>query len=223
MLAQARGYENDTDRRISDGERLAKELGYECYKDLDREYRHERGEYLPSEFNEDCSVNFGILKGEELFARFLVNYFERVKHMKNNNRGFDFICENPRQEFINKYPQFRLERDKEYKLQFKSRCIKYNNMCNWSGWDFRVDHNSTADIFIFSSWSNREDLEPLHVWIFLREDIIRDRPLWKRVSLCISNTSKGLVEFDNNELKDELENLKELWEQLKDIYLRCVI
>lgn len=202
-------------------DKLAQNKGYHDRAERCRYYRYNTGRSSPSSQNEDCADSFGIDIGEELFRRFLLTIFEYVEHMKRGNRGFDFICKNPRQEFIDKYHQFKFEKDKEYRIQHKARCIRYDtNSDEWSGWHYSISdrngYNNNTDYFILSAWDDRDNLNILHIWIFYKNDMVRGEKFWKRKGFVITNTPKKLKEFQNYELTDELAILRELYKKLKE-------
>lgn len=191
-------------------DKLAQILGYKDEKErrLDEEKLRRLG-HLPMEDDEDCALYFGVIRGEALFEEFLLTIFEYVKRMKHGNKGFDFICKNPRKEFIDKYPQFGFVRDKEYKFDLKVRCL------NQAQFYFPVKYNAIADYFILVGWNDRNSLEPLHIWIFYRNDNIRGRLFWRIDTFTITNKSLYLLQFQKHELKDEIDKLKDIIKELK--------
>lgn len=199
-------------------DKCAQKRGYKDRAECDKvEYFWNKGFHLPEEFNESCSSHFGKLIGEKLlFKRFLEeNIFEYVKWLGGEqDKGIDFICKNPKQEFIKKYPHLRLERNTEYKIQLKMRCILNDSMT--PRWKFAVLYNNIIDFFILCGCDNREELNILHVWIFHKNDIIRYKKFWRRESISISNSQMLLSEFQDYELTDELVILKKLCEELKE-------
>jgi hypothetical protein len=163
--------------------------------------------------DEYCSLYFGKYIGERLFCKFLLIIFESVeKTAGHNDGGVDFICRHPKQEFINRYPQLRLEINKEYKIQLKMRCLIYYQGMS-PKWLFTIK-NDIADYFILCAWDNRENLVPLHIWMFHKDDIVRGKPFWQRQNLSITNIPNGILEFNTYELKCELDKLKELYDKL---------
>lgn len=199
----------------------AQKMGYKDDNERKREWSWNKGINLPMEFH-DCSANFGVFKGEELFKRFLEEViFEYVKGSGKGSRDgkMDFICKNHRQKFIDKYPHLKLERNKEYKIQLKMRCLK-----DGYRWEFtHIDFNIIADYFILCAWDIREG-EPVHIWIFNKYDMIKkgyniNSPkieFYKRTSFTIANTIDKLKQFENYELKEELDVLKNLYNKLKE-------
>lgn len=197
----------------------AQKMGYKDDNDRKREWTWNKGTHLPMEFHE-CSANFGVYKGEELFKKFLEKViFEDVKGSGKGSRdgGKDFICKNPKQEFIDKYPQFRFERNKEYKIQLKMRSLR-----DGYRWEFtHIDFNVAADYFILCAWDEREG-EPIHIWIFYKYDMIKkgyntNSPkieFFKRTSFTIANKINKIKLFDNHELKEELNILKDICNKL---------
>ncbi len=77
--------------------------------------------------------------------------FEDPIKMPPNNPGFDWICK------------------KGQKIDHKGACLK---CYPWQShyWSFHIIHNKTADYFILSAWDDRDSLNPLHVWIFYKND-----------------------------------------------------
>lgn len=115
--------------------------------------------------------------------------------MPSNNPGFDWKCKNE---------------------DNKGRCLTYR-LGKSPDCQFDIRYNNIADWFILSAWDNRDSLNPLHVWIFHKNDIIRGREFWKRYSFTITITSERLKEFEEYEITDRLEKLKEIINRLKDI------
>ena len=211
-LAIQKGYKDDSERRKSDGERHAKELGYVDHSQYYKDYRHKTGRNLPLEFNENCPQNFGS-RTEKIIEKFLLTIFEYVKGTGYHDGEIDFFCKTPKKEFIDKYPQFKLEKDKEYRIQHRSKCLQFNGMSSSLMWLFKIDHDKKNDYFLLSAWRDRESLEPMHLWLIHRNENIRRRKLWEFIGLGITNKSQNLIEFRKYEI-DELDILKELRDKL---------
>jgi len=195
-------------------DKCAQKLGFKNVAEQITEYNHETGRNLSMELNKYCSSNFGIAKGERLlFKRFLEDViFEDVKGSGKGScdGGIDLICKNARQDFIDKYPQFKLKRNKEYKIQLEMRCLIYRYDTS-TYWNFtHIDYNDTPDFFILCGCDNRFDTNPMHIWIFHKNDIVRGYKFWRRNGLHITNKPEKLQEFCRHELYDELEILKRI-------------
>lgn len=74
----------------------------------------------------------------------LMNMFKKVEKMPTNNIGYDFLCGNG------------------YKIDAKSSCLDKTRSNTWT---FCIERNKTADFFLCLALDNREDLNPLHVWL----------------------------------------------------------
>ena len=202
-------------------DKCAQRMGYKDEAEREKVRTWNKGIHLPMEFH-DCPANFGVYKGEELFKRFLEEIiFEEVKGSGKGSRDgkIDFICKNPKQEFIDKYPQFRLKRNKEYKIQLKMRGLR-----DGYRWLFtHIDFNFIPDYFILCGWDSR-DGEPMHIWIFNKYDMVKkgcniNAPkieFYKRDSLTVVNKIDKIKQFENQELKDELYTLKNIYDILKE-------
>lgn len=176
-------------------DKCAQNAGFENKAEYDREYSYKTGRRLPKEFNEDCPVYFGCYT-ESL----MIQTFEGAIRMPNNNPGFDWTCKNGD------------------KIDNKGVCLRYNTHNNWSGWRFSIRYNDIADWFILSAWDNRDSLQPLYVWAFHKNDMVKYRigrhnvlkKFCNRESIAIPNTPEGLKEFEKYEVTNRLIKLKEL-------------
>lgn len=192
-------------------DKRAQELGFANNSERAKVRNWNNGKHLPMEVREDCNLHFGIHKGETLFERFLLTIFEYVEHMKANNKGFDFICENPKQDFIDKYPRLKLEKNKKYRIQLAMRCWhQYRHDTGAYEWTFAIAHNNMVDYFIFCGWDKRDGF-PIRMWMFHKNEIIRGEMFWYRSGINMINRPKNLLEFQKYELIDELEKLRELY------------
>lgn len=195
---------NPTNVRRASEEKIAKDAGFKTYKDhldklaqnagfKDQEERildrfHKIGKCSPMQLNKDCTTYFGIWIAEN----YIVKTFEDVDKAPYGTIGYDWIC------------------NKGKKIECKARCLDSANRWSYPIADNNNNYNTIADYFIISAWDNRESLNPLHIWIFHRDDIVRREPFWMRSSISISNTKKGLKEFEKFEVTGRLDKLKEL-------------
>ena len=108
--------------------------------------RRTNGIPLMSE-NESCPLFLGVHVAE----RVLANVFKNVKRMPTSNPGYDFIC------------------GKGFKIDVKSSCFR-----SGKHWVFGIRHNKTADYFLCLAFDNREDLNPLYLWL-LPGDYVNSR------------------------------------------------
>ena len=107
-------------------DKLAKNKGFKDRAEEMSEWNYRTGRQIPSSGDEYCSLYLGKHVGERLFNKFLLIIFENVeKSTRHNDGGVDFICRHPRQEFVDTHPQLKLEINKEYKVQLKTRCLIY--------------------------------------------------------------------------------------------------
>lgn len=89
--------------------------------------------------NRKCSSYLGVHIAEQVLSKI----FKNVEIMPYGNSGYDFICNNG------------------FKIDVKSACrTKRNN-----NWYFNINKNKIADYFLLLSFDNREDLNPLYIWL----------------------------------------------------------
>lgn len=94
--------------------------------------------------NKECGSYLGIVIAEQLLAKIYPN----VQVMPPKNRGYDFICGNG------------------YKIDVKSAATG-----NKGYWLFNITQNKIADFFLLIAFGNREDLNPVHLWLIPGRDI----------------------------------------------------
>lgn len=199
----------------------ANEKGYDSYNERRNENDWEKGKRLPMSIKEDCSVNFGVYKGEELFKIYLSTIFERVVHMKYGNKCFDFKCRNPKQEFIDNY-HITIEKNKEYRIQ--SKVSSLTDDC----FAFTIDNNENTDFFILVGFDNRYNLNVVSIWLIGIDEMIRAgtrnngytiKKIWDRRVLRIYMNTKSqmsFIYFKKYELTDEIDKLKKICEKFKE-------
>lgn len=171
-------------------DRCAQNAGFkdsaEQHRDYYREWTHETGRNLPAEDNPDCPRYFG-----DFTESLMIQTFEGATKMPSNNPGYDWTCK------------------KGDKIDNKGSCLIYRKGKS-PMWQFNIMYNNITDWFILSAWDNRDSLNPLHVWAFHKDDIVRGRKFWRRDTLAITDISKGLKEFEKYEITHRLDELKEL-------------
>lgn len=185
-LAKRNGYNSNKEYRKVYLDNWAKEKGYKNIVDYTKERYYNRGIHVPIEEIDEGPFYFGICIAE----KYIIKTFDSPKHMPPNNPGFDWICKNG------------------CKIDSKASCLCIDNELS-----FNIRWNNIADYFILSAWDSIESLNPLYVWIFHKDDIVRGEKFWKRNSISIKITEEGLKEFENNEVTDKLEKLKKICER----------
>ena len=103
-------------------------------------YNESKPGYRSSKTNKECSLYLGCTVAEEVLS----HIFENVQRMPNGNPGYDFIC------------------GKGYKIDAKSSCSQKGK---YNPWKFSIDRNTIADYFLCLAFDNREDLNPVHIWM----------------------------------------------------------
>ena len=102
----------------------------------------------PMSENKECSLYLGVHVAEQVLSK----VFKNVKQMPNGNKGYDFIC------------------NKNMKIDVKSSTILKRDYKSDS-WLFQIKRNKIADYFLCLAFDNREDLNPLHIWLIPSENI----------------------------------------------------
>lgn len=127
---------------------------------------HANGKVRPMSEAKDCSMYLGVFVAE----RALSKYFNHVKRMPYSNPGYDFEC------------------DRGFKIDAKSACLyNYNHEKRTAAWYVRIRKNVVADYFMVLLFNNRNDLEPMHLYL------IPGRAINHLDTLSITNSPRSLA------------------------------
>ena len=155
-----------------------------------REFYERRGRRLlgrkPISENKECSSWLGVHVAERVLSK----VFKDVEQMPTNNSGYDFIC------------------NKGKKIDVKSACVSIDKRryTNRRSWAFSIKKNKEADFFLLLAFDNRDDLNPLHMWL------IPSNVVNHKIGLQISETKiKKFDEYkiDISSVVDCCNNLKQ--------------
>ena len=215
--AISKGFKNYSEYVILKSEKIAMERGFEnssqyiCFK------KHQKGESLPMDLNNDCSSYLGIHIVERKLAKLILNkIFEKVEVMSYGNRGYDSICSNVKHNFIMKYFQFKIERYKKYKIDIKSRCLGKDG-----GYAFPIRKNKTPDYFMMFAFDNRINLNLLYIWLIKCDELINNRYSTNRklndfIVFNIINTEKSINRYKKYEITEKLDKIKSIYNDLEN-------
>ena len=137
---------------------------------------HKDGLFKPLGENKETALYLGYYIAENVLS----NIFKDVKRMGINNSGFDFVC------------------NKGYKIDVKASVLHKNKYKN-PYWQFGIRQNNIPDYFLLIAFDNRENLNPLHVWLVPKDKICH----LKGLSLSL----KRIDEWKQYELEDKLEKV----------------
>lgn len=140
---------------------------------LNNASRYRRGIHKPLGTNPYCSSYLGVFVAE----RVLAHVFDHVEKMPYGNPGFDFRC------------------GRGCKIDVKSAC-RLTRLCHSDSWPFAIRKNANADYFLLIAFSDRENLEPEHVWLVPGE-LVNDK-------FGVSISDSRLDKWSKYELDDKL-------------------
>ena len=109
--------------------------------------RRKRG-VMPMSENKQCGAYLGVHVAEKVLSK----VFKNVISQPNNTPGFDFIC------------------GRGFKVDVKSSCTRIEPRCS-NSWNFHIRKNKIADYFLCLAFDNREDLNPMHIWLIPGEAV----------------------------------------------------
>lgn len=173
----------------------AQKFGYKDRRERRNEYEWNNGIRSPISENRNHHSYSGVEIAQKIVAKMILPMIlGNIKdEMGHNNPGFDYIMEN------------------DIKIDIKSAQLKDNRH------NFIIMENNIADYFLligFNYGYNRK-LEILHIWLFNRDELVRERRFFKRSGFQIINDEKELSEFSKYELRKELEEFKKICPSLE--------
>jgi hypothetical protein len=131
---------------------------------------HENGSHKSMKEDKNSSQYLGIYIAERVLSK----YFDNIIIMPHGNPNYDYIC------------------GKGYKIDVKSGCLLPITKTTFR-WTFNIWNNDITDYFLCLAFNNREELEPLHIWL-IPSKVVSDH---KRIS--ISNNPKSLAKWTKYE------------------------
>ncbi len=208
---------NPDHRKVLDDKRAIR-MGYSNFNELRRSKKHLSGEQVAMDENKECSSYLGVHIIERKVAPVILNMiFEKVTLMPYSNPKFDALCSNAKEEFIKKYPNITLERNKDYKIQIKSSSLVQNINCSTSSLAFGIRRNNLADYFLLIAIGDREKLNLLHIWLIGKNDEVSYRKVTELINLKISNSRQGLYRVSKYELaKEFLDRANDVCTEIKN-------
>lgn len=112
------------------------------------------------EDNKECTLWLGVHVAERVLSKI----FDNVTRMPIQNPGYDFIC------------------SKGYKVDVKSAC---KSKCGkYYGWSFILRTNRIADYFLFLAFDNRNDLNPMHIWLVKNYGSVINKKGFRIIDTC---------------------------------------
>lgn len=111
-------------------------------------WRHRTGRARPLNEARECGAYLGI----HIAERALSKEFPNIQRMPYGTPGYDYIC------------------GKGYKIDVKSACRRESYQAPMM-WSYYIRRNSVPDYFLCLAFDNRENLEPLHVWLIPKSEI----------------------------------------------------
>lgn len=97
---------------------------------------------LPMSKNRECAPFLGIHVAEQVLAK----VFKDVTKMPHGYPGYDFICNHGK------------------KIDVKSACMRFH-VDQPVTWSYHIFKNAIPDFFLCIAFDNRNDLNPLHLWL----------------------------------------------------------
>lgn len=120
--------------------------------------------------NRNCSLFLGVHVAERVLSK----VFNNVQRMQMGNRGFDFIC------------------NRGMKIDVKSSTMNLSDKHIYR-WQFLIKRNTVPDYFLCIAFDNRDDLNPLHMWL-IPGDTISTKPVSRYPSRrLVTGTSIGCI------------------------------
>ncbi len=143
-----------------------------CEHLYDKERKYKRGLQHPMSENKECPQYLGVHVAERALSKF----FDHIERMPMNNHGYDFLC------------------GKGFKIDVKSSCV-YHIKNKTPFWLFGIKHNVVADYFLCLGFDNRENLEPMRIWLIPAQLINHQSTLTIKVDPL---KSKKFSEFEQS-------------------------
>ncbi len=149
-----------------------------CFNEYYRNHRHTKKYGTP--YTPDDMKKSPVWLGYYVAQRALGKIFDNIQMMPLKNPGFDIIC------------------GRGYKIEVKASCLYHykknkGNLLPWRHWYFTIHKNRVADYFLLLAFGERENLEPLHVWL------IPANELREKTGVSITDSHRSLSKWTKYE------------------------
>lgn len=141
MCKQSRQWRHDNEGQYKQSQKIRWQANKKHFAECGLRWKRAQG-VKPMSENKECSLYFGVCVAE----RVLSHVFNDIEQMPNCNPGFDFIC------------------NRGKKIDVKSSCTRYAPD-RAPYWQFHINRNVIADYFLCLAFDNRNDLNPIYVWL----------------------------------------------------------
>lgn len=137
----------------------------EYLDEMNKINKHNKGIKFMNEIKE-CSMFLGCYVAENILSL----EFKNIIRMKVTNPGYDYVC------------------GKGYFIDVKSSCLSKDK---WGSekWKFHIERNKIADFFLLIGFDNRNDLNPMHIWL------VPGHIINSRIGIGISNNVNSLNKY----------------------------
>ena len=140
-----------------------------CSNETTRKWKYKHGQ-KPMSQSKQCSSYLGVYITEHVLSK----EFKTIIRMPYGNPDYDLIC------------------GKGYKIDCKSSCL-HQGKRGVPTWKFCIKYNNKTDFFLLIGWDNREDLNPLKIWL------IPSYLISSKASVTITNSPTVLKKWEEFE------------------------
>lgn len=166
---------------------LAKKDGFDNIKEWFKWKDETVGKSLPE--NTNCTAHIGTA-GENTSDQMLIELFGGLeRNIPLYGNGYDRIVKGG------------------FKVDIKVRSLRYKENHGWIGFSFEIDYNKKTDYFLLIGIDNLIDRNIMYIWLIHKDEIIRGKKFYSRVSFNITNKENYISKLQKYEVKNRLKTV----------------
>ena len=174
--------------------KVAKNAGYESYRDYIRNTQAQRRNRMRSNatMHDKDSKHYFVDIGRKyvsiIFPNAVINEFVLTNRYSEEKGGYDWVSNGLKIKSITSTLKHRIdESNKEDRELFQ-----------WG-----INSNDRADVFILTGWKDAENLELMKAWIFDAHEIVNKKEFWNRSSFLISTKKRSINKYSKWEVDED--------------------
>ena len=172
--------------------KVAKNAGYESYRDYIRNTQAQRRNRMRSNatMHDKDSRHYFVGIGRKyvsiIFPNAIINEFALTNRYSEEKGGYDWISDGLKVKHQSSTLKHKVDEDGE------------RDVFQWG-----INENNRADVFVLTAWENSENLNLFKAWIFDAREIVNNKEFWNRSSFLISTHKRSIDKYSKYEVDDE--------------------
>lgn len=176
--------------------KTAKNAGYTRYADYVRNNQAQRRRSKTNMYDKEDKkyfVDIGRKYVSIIFPDAIINWEAMANQHTVDKGGYDWISNGLKVKHISCTLRHRVDESKVHGREGFERDI----------FQWGINNNNRADIFVLTGWDNSESLDLMKAWIIAAHEIVNNKEFWNRTSFLISTHDRSIKKYSQYEVDED--------------------